>query len=39
MAESIRHNDEVYDMLGVLLTDDDIVGESFYNPLLAGAGR
>ena len=34
MAESIRHNDEVYDMLGVLLTDDDIVGESFYNPLL-----
>jgi arginyl-tRNA synthetase len=34
VAESIRHNDEVYDMLGVLLTDDDIVGESFYNPLL-----
>ena len=35
VAESIRHNDEVYEMLGVLLTDDDIVGESFYNPLLA----
>jgi arginyl-tRNA synthetase len=34
VAESIRHNDEVYEMLGVLLTDDDIVGESFYNPLL-----
>jgi arginyl-tRNA synthetase len=34
VAESIRHNDEVYRMLGVLLTDDDIVGESFYNPLL-----
>src|ERR1700722_4690275 len=34
VAETIRHNDEVYDMLGVLLTDDDIVGESFYNPLL-----
>ena len=26
--------DEVYDMLGVLLTDEDMVGESFYNPLL-----
>ena len=34
VAESIRHNDEVYRMLGVLLTDDDILGESFYNPLL-----
>jgi arginyl-tRNA synthetase len=34
VAESLRHNKEVYDMLGVLLTDDDIVGESFYNPLL-----
>ena len=34
VAESLRHNDEVYRMLGVLLTDDDIVGESFYNPLL-----
>jgi arginyl-tRNA synthetase len=34
VAESVRHNDEVYEMLGVLLTDDDIVGESFYNPLL-----
>ena len=34
VAESMRHADEVYDLLGVLLTDDDIVGESFYNPLL-----
>jgi arginyl-tRNA synthetase len=34
VAESLRHNDEVYSMLGVLLTDDDVVGESFYNPLL-----
>jgi len=34
VAESIRHNDEVYDMLGVLLTDEDILGESFYNPEL-----
>ncbi len=35
VAESIRHNDEVYQLLEVLLTDDDIVGESFYNPFLA----
>ncbi len=34
VAESVRHAREVYDLLGVLLTDDDIVGESFYNPLL-----
>jgi arginyl-tRNA synthetase len=34
LTESVRHIDEVYGMLGVLLTDDDIVGESFYNPLL-----
>jgi arginyl-tRNA synthetase len=34
VAESLRHNKEVYEMLGVLLTDDDVVGESAYNPLL-----
>jgi arginyl-tRNA synthetase len=34
VAESLRHNNEVYRMLGVLLTDDDVLGESFYNPLL-----
>ncbi|MGO9856575.1 MAG: arginine--tRNA ligase [Acidimicrobiales bacterium] len=34
VAESLRHAHEVYDLLGVLLTDDDTVGESFYNPLL-----
>jgi arginyl-tRNA synthetase len=34
VAESMRHAQEVYDMLGVLLTPDDVVGESFYNPLL-----
>ncbi len=34
VAESLRHIDEVYGMLGVLLTDDDIAGESSYNPLL-----
>jgi arginyl-tRNA synthetase len=34
VAESTRHFDDVYAKLGVLLTDDDIVGESFYNPML-----
>jgi arginyl-tRNA synthetase len=34
VAESLRHIDEVYRMLGVLLTDDDVAGESLYNPLL-----
>jgi arginyl-tRNA synthetase len=34
IAESLRHCDEVYERLGVLLTDDDVVGESFYNPML-----
>ena len=34
VAESVRHAQEVYDMLGVLLTPEDLVGESFYNPLL-----
>jgi arginyl-tRNA synthetase len=34
VAESLRHIDEVYAMLGVLLTDADVAGESMYNPLL-----
>jgi arginyl-tRNA synthetase len=34
VAESMRHVREVYDLLGVLLTEDDTVGESFYNPQL-----
>jgi arginyl-tRNA synthetase len=34
VAESMRHAREVYDLLGVLLTEEDTVGESFYNPLL-----
>jgi arginyl-tRNA synthetase len=34
VAESVRYFDEVYAKLGVLLTDEDIVGESFYDPLL-----
>ena len=36
VAESVRYFDEVYSKLDVLLTDDDIVGESFYNPMLPG---
>ncbi len=36
VAESTRYFDEVYAKLGVLLTPDDIVGESFYNPMLQG---
>ena len=34
VAESMRHAREVYHLLGVLLTEADTVGESFYNPLL-----
>ncbi len=34
VGESVRHAQEVYDLLGVLLTPEDIVGESFYNPFL-----
>ena len=34
VAESMRHAREVYTMLGVLLTEEDTVGESFYNPML-----
>ncbi len=36
VAESIHYFDQVYEKLGVLLTEEDIVGESFYNPMLAG---
>ncbi len=31
---STKHFNAVYDMLGVLLTDDDLAGESIYNALL-----
>jgi arginyl-tRNA synthetase len=34
VAESKVYFNEVYARLGVLLTDDDAVGESFYNPYL-----
>ncbi|MFA1538078.1 arginine--tRNA ligase [Actinomadura monticuli] len=39
VSESKRYFSEVYDKLGVLLTDEDAVGESFYNPLLADVAR
>src|ERR1700728_1714811 len=35
VAESVRYFDAVYAKLRVELTDDDIVGESFYNDALA----
>jgi arginyl-tRNA synthetase len=35
VAESVRYFDEVYAKLDVLLTDEDIVGESFYNDALS----
>jgi arginyl-tRNA synthetase len=34
VSESVRYFDDVYGKLGVLLADEDIVGESFYNPML-----
>jgi arginyl-tRNA synthetase len=34
VTESMRHAREAYSLLGVLLTEEDTVGESFYNPLL-----
>ena len=35
VEHSIAYFDEVYTKLGVLLTDDDVKGESFYNSMLA----
>lgn len=35
VGESTRYFDRVYQTLGVLLTADDLMGESVYNPLLA----
>ncbi|MGE0000013.1 MAG: arginine--tRNA ligase, partial [Ilumatobacteraceae bacterium] len=34
VAESTRHFNELYRKLGVLLTDDDLAGESFYQPFM-----
>jgi arginyl-tRNA synthetase len=39
VAESLHHAREIYDRLGVLLTDDDIHGESAYNPMLDDVAR
>jgi arginyl-tRNA synthetase len=36
VGASHRYFTTLYRRLGVLLTDDDVRGESFYNPLLAG---
>ncbi len=36
VEHSIVYFDEVYAKLGVLLTDDDVKGESFYNSMLPG---
>ncbi|GGL19263.1 arginine--tRNA ligase [Sphaerisporangium melleum] len=35
MDATVRYFNKVYDTLGVTLTDDDIAGESMYNPMLA----
>ncbi|MBG0814726.1 arginine--tRNA ligase [Planomonospora sp. ID82291] len=35
MDATIRYFDKIYSMLGVTLTDEDIAGESMYNPMLA----
>ncbi|SDQ54045.1 arginine--tRNA ligase [Thermostaphylospora chromogena] len=35
MDATIRYFNKVYAILGVTLTDDDIAGESMYNPMLA----
>ena len=34
VAESTRHFNELYDKLGILLTDADLAGESTYQPLM-----
>jgi arginyl-tRNA synthetase len=34
VAESTRHFNELYAKLGILLTDDDLAGESTYQPLM-----
>lgn len=34
MDATVRYFNKIYSMLGVTLTDDDIAGESMYNPML-----
>ena len=36
VQRSVSHFDEAFRRLGIKLTRDDVVGESFYNPLLPG---
>jgi arginyl-tRNA synthetase len=36
VEQSVAYFQEVYDKLGVLLTPEDVVGESFYNDMLPG---
>ena len=36
VAQSVKHFDDIYSKLGVLLTEADIVGESFYQPMMPG---
>ncbi len=38
-ALSTKHFNTVYEMLGVLLTDDDLAGESTYQPLMPAGDR
>lgn len=35
VAESAKHFEHIYELLGIQLTPDDVYGESFYNPFLA----
>src|SRR5262249_46484939 len=35
IQKSMRYVDRLYELLGVLLTPDDVAAESFYNPMLA----
>jgi arginyl-tRNA synthetase len=35
IGKSMRYVDRLYDLLGVLLTQADVAGESLYNPMLA----
>ncbi len=39
VEQSVAYFSEVYDALGVTLTPADVVGESFYNPMLADVVR
>lgn len=36
VEQSTKHFNEVYDKLDILLTDDDLAGESMYQPMMGG---